>query len=180
VTFDQFRSKVGRENGLNDFGGNPVIQEEAPADDACDRGDFHGGLFGDEVDDEDLVEAGKEEFDEGFVGFVWKVDVESGAVLEADDETMSEALGVVLGADVCAPLEGGDGFDLLFESDEGFLDLFDLLGLGVFFEFKANDVAILSGGFFCGDGGFLVMVGHGENGDEGGESDDELFHGAAV
>jgi hypothetical protein len=25
-----------------------------------------------------------------------------------------------------------------------------------------------------------VMVGHGENGDEGGESDDELFHGAAV
>lgn len=48
------------------------------------------------------------------MGFMGKVDAESGTVLEADDEAMGKALGVVLGANIGAPLKVGDCFNLLF------------------------------------------------------------------
>ena len=61
-------------------------------------------LLADEVEDEDVIEDGLENFDESLMVSVRKVNVETGAVLEGYDKTMRETFGAVFGADVCAPL----------------------------------------------------------------------------
>ena len=137
-------------------------------------------LFGDKVEDEDVVEDGLEDFDEGLVVGMGKVDVESGTILEGDDEAMGEAFGAIFGAHIGAPLEVGDGVDLAFEGGEFLLNGFDLSRFGGFLELEADDVAESSGGFLFGGGSFFVVISHGENGDEGGEGNDDFFHGAAV
>ncbi len=136
-----------------------------------------GRSLRDEINDEDLVENGEKDFDESLVSFVGNVGFQARFVLKAYDEAMSVALGVIFRADIGAPLEIGDGVDLLFERGELALDFFDLLRLGVVLELETDDVAIGSGGFFFGGGSFFVVIGHGENRNKGGESDDEFFHG---
>ena len=137
-------------------------------------------LSGNEVEDEDVVEDGLEDLDKGLVGVVRAIDLEAGHVLEADDKAMSEAFGAVLRADVGAPLEAGDGVDLPLEGCKFLFDVLNLGGRGIFFELKTNDVAKRRGCFGFSGRCFFVMIGHGENWDEGGERDDDCFHGAAV
>lgn len=108
------------------------------------------------------------------------VDFEAGHVLETDDEAMCEAFGPVFGTDVGAPLESGDGVDFSLEGGEFLLDVLDLSGSGFFFELETNDVSKRRSGFGFSGGSFFVMVGHGENGDEGGERDDDFFHEVVV
>ncbi len=180
VTFHKLRPEILRQMRLNDIGRDPVVQEKATPDDSFDRGDFHRVLLRDEVEDEDVVEDGLKDLDEGLVVGMGKIDVESGTILEGDDEAMGEAFGAIFGADIGAPLEVGDGVDLAFEGGEFLLDGFNLSRFSVFLELEADDVAESSGCFLFGGGSFFVMIGHGENWNEGGEGNEYFFHGAAV
>ena len=137
-------------------------------------------LFADEVEDEDVVEDGFEDFHEGLVVRVGKVNVETGAVLEGHDKTMRETFGAVFGANIGAPLKVDDGVDLSFERGEFLFDIFDLLGFGFLFEFEAHDVTKESGCFIFSGRSFFVVIGHSESYDKGGKGGNDFFHGAAV
>ena len=180
VTFYELRPESFRQMRLNDFRRDSVIQEKATSDYSFDREDFHRALLADEVEDEDVVEDGLEDFDESLMVIVGKVNVETGAVLEGYDKTMRETFGAVFGADVGAPLEVDDGMDLSFEGGKFLLDIFDLLGFGFFFEFEADDMTEESGCFFFSGWNFFVVIGHSESWNEGGKGNDDFLHGATV
>ena len=93
------------------------------------------------VDDEDVVEDGFEDFDEGLVVGVWEVDFASFFVGEGYDEAVGEPFVEAFGAVVQAPFEPLDFGDFLLQAREGFLDLLDLGFGGVFLELEADDVS---------------------------------------
>ena len=108
------------------------------------------------VDDEDVVEDGFEDFDEGLVVGVWEVDFASFFVGEGYDEAVSESFVEPFGAIVFTPLEGTDPGNLTFQSGEFSLDFFNLRGIGAFLELEAHDMAdFLHGGALKGR--FLIV-----------------------
>ena len=61
-------------------------------------------LFRNEIDDEGLVEDGKELFHEGLVVLVWQVSFQSLLVLEGDDEAVGVSLSEIFGTYIGSPL----------------------------------------------------------------------------
>lgn len=112
-------------------------------------------LFSDEVNDEGLVEDGKQLLYEGLVILMRKVRFQALLVLKGDDKAMGVSLSEVFGAHVGPPLVAGDGVDLGRKSSKGLFDGCDLILGGVVLELEADHMAI-DAWFCCG---FLVMVG---------------------
>lgn len=93
-----------------------------------------------EIDDHDVGHDGAEYCAERLVFVVSQVGVTVFFGGERQHEAVGEAFVVVFGADVGAPMKGGDPGDFSFEGGECGLDGFGLIGRGTFFKLEGDDM----------------------------------------